>query len=275
MKISVLTPEEVARLLKAALDFLPEIVPALAIKVFCGVRNSELFSLTWDTVKSSTIRAEKTKTDKARSVSIIDPLRSWLPKERQAGYIFALKGLVKDRESVWLEAMDLLKEKAKIQLPQNVLRHTFGSYHYGKEKDASRTAFEMGNSPAIVRRYYADAVDDTDCAKFWLLGKSFVSEIETGHPILWPEAKLDRLLHAIVGNNKAEPRLKWSKQTPKVHASKYTIEDTVSDRAIFAFLVDPGDGSQGDVVSEQDWDEGALSTKRARVKLLQGLGFVT
>ncbi len=273
-KISILTPEEVAHLLKAALEILPEIVPALAIKLFCGIRNSELYPLTWNTIKPVTIRLEKTKTDKARSVSIPDPLRSWLPKEQKEGFIFSCKHLVKDRESVWLEAMDLLQEKARIQLPQNVLRHTFGSYHYAREKDAGKTAFEMGNSPAVVLRCYADAVDDLDCARFWLLTKPFVSRITTGRPICWPEAEVERILHAIAGQKKDDPGLGWSKQTPKAHASMYSVEETVSDRAIFAFLVDPGDGSQGDIVSVEEWEEGSLSTKRARLNLLRNFGFV-
>ena len=129
-----------------------------------------------ENVKAETIRIEKSKTDRARSVSIIDPLPAWFPSERK-GRIFDLKPAVKDREAVWLEAMDSIKAKAEVELPQNVFRHCFGSYHYAKERDAARTAFEMGNSPAIVRRHYADAVDSKEAEIFWILSTAVAENI--------------------------------------------------------------------------------------------------
>ena len=36
---------------------------------------------------------------------------------------------------------------AGVQLPMNVLRHTFGSYHYALHRNENLTAAEIGNSP--------------------------------------------------------------------------------------------------------------------------------
>jgi hypothetical protein len=54
-------------------------------------------------------------------------------------------------------------------MPMNILRHTFGSYHYALHRNENLTAAEMGNSPAIVFRHYR-AVDTPEAAKqFWNL----------------------------------------------------------------------------------------------------------
>jgi len=275
-RVSVLTPEDAARLLIATRDLIPELLPALAIKLFSGVRNEELYFLPWSAIKPSTIRVEKTKTDKARSVSLLGPISSWLPRQRPSGRIFDLKPLVVDREAVWLDAMKELRTAAKIQLPQNVLRHTFGSYHCGLEKDPNRTAFEIGNTPAVARRHYVDAVDNTDVAKFWLLNSDFLEPFDLNHPVVWPKTHVIKALKEIVAIDvpEAKQELQWSKTTPEPHKRKYTIEDTIHNRSIFAFLIDSGDGSPGEIVSDEDWEEGELSTARARVRLLRQMGYV-
>lgn len=169
-KISCLSVEEVARLLLAAKEHRPDILPALVVKIFAGVRNEELFFLTWGAFKARTIRIEKTKTDRARSTTVADVLREWITiPEDTSGLIFAVRPEVKDREAVWLEEIAAVEKSADVEIPQNGLRHSFGSYHYGQHKDEAKTAFEMGNSPAIVRAHYADAVDDDATELFWRL----------------------------------------------------------------------------------------------------------
>jgi hypothetical protein len=49
----------------------------------------------------------------------------------------------------------------------NVLRHTFGSYHYALHRNENLTAAEMGNSPAMVFRHYRAVVTPEAAAKFW------------------------------------------------------------------------------------------------------------
>ena len=166
-KISCLSVEQVAKLLLAAKER-PSILDPLAIKIFAGVRNEELFHLRWDAIKARTIRVEKTKTDRARSTTVADVLREWITiPEDTSGLIFSIRPEVKDREAVWLEEIAAVEKSAGVEIPQNGLRHTFGSYHYAQKKDAAAAAFEMGNSPAVVLSHYADAVDDDDAELFW------------------------------------------------------------------------------------------------------------
>ncbi len=76
---------------------------------------------------------------------------------------------VNDRQFAWIEAQRALQKLSGITIPQNALRHSFGTYHRQRGKDTARTAFEMGNSPAVVERNYADAVSDSEALAFWAL----------------------------------------------------------------------------------------------------------
>lgn len=53
--------------------------------------------------------------------------------------------------------------------PDNCLRHSFGSYHLSMWEEAGRTAFQMGNSEAVVRRAYARAVPKSEAKKWWAI----------------------------------------------------------------------------------------------------------
>jgi len=180
-KISCLSVEHVAKLFLAAKEHRPGILSPLAIKIFAGVRNEELFHLTWAAFKARTIRIERTKTDRARSSTVADVLREWITiPEDTSGLIFSIRPEVKDREAVWLEEIAAVEKAAGVDIPQNGLRHTFGSFHYAREKDAAETAFEMGNSPAVVRAHYADAVDDDDAELFWGLSPANAARLIKG-----------------------------------------------------------------------------------------------
>ncbi|HEY5704026.1 MAG TPA: hypothetical protein VIS96_00460 [Terrimicrobiaceae bacterium] len=51
----------------------------------------------------------------------------------------------------------------------NVLRHTFGSYHYALHRYENLIAAEMGNSPAMVFRHYRAVVAPEAATTFWSL----------------------------------------------------------------------------------------------------------
>lgn len=193
-KISCLTVEEVSRLLLTATMHRPDILSFLAIKIFAGPRNEELYPLTWGAFKPTTIRIEKTKTDRARSVSIADTLRQWIKiPEDTTSLILATRPEIKDREAVWLDAIAEVEKEAGVVIPQNGLRHTFGSFYYGKCKDAAETSHQMGNSPRMVRDHYADAVDDADADLFWSLtpatAKSLLKTGKTKNETLEPRRR--------------------------------------------------------------------------------------
>jgi hypothetical protein len=51
----------------------------------------------------------------------------------------------------------------------NVLRHTFGSYHYALHRNENLTAAEMGNSPTMVFRHYRAVGTPEAATRFWNL----------------------------------------------------------------------------------------------------------
>jgi hypothetical protein len=53
--------------------------------------------------------------------------------------------------------------------PHNALRHSFGSYSYGKSKSENLTAAEMGNSPAVVFKHYRALVKPEDVTAYWAI----------------------------------------------------------------------------------------------------------
>ena len=195
----IFTPIQTAKLLWAAHEHCPELVAGLAIKIFSGVRNTELYTLTWENIHLEKERdsqiivlAAFSKTGRKRAISIHPTLYQWLsprvcnPEDR----VFGMASHVKDRESVWLDAIKLSRKFAGIDpWPQNALRHGFGSYHYALYKNETLTASEVGDSTGVVRRHYIDAVRAKACGIFWSLTpanvEAFVtSDTETKEPIL-------------------------------------------------------------------------------------------
>lgn len=168
-KISCLSVEEVARLLLAAGEHRPGILAPLAIKVFAGLRNEELYFLTWAAFKARTIRIEKTKTDRARSTTVADVLREWVTiPEDTGGLIFSVRPEVKDREAVWLEEIAAVEKAAGVEIPQNGLRHTFGSYHYADKKDASETAYEWASESITDIAHGGTVTTNETAPHLWL-----------------------------------------------------------------------------------------------------------
>src|SRR5262245_62482195 len=64
--------------------------------------------------------------------------------------------------------MQRLRQKAKINYPQNSARHCFASYHIAFHCDAAQTAFMLGHrNPALLYRTYREFVPFEEAARFW------------------------------------------------------------------------------------------------------------
>ena len=49
----------------------------------------------------------------------------------------------------------------------NAPRHSFGSYRLAELQDAAKTAFEMGNSPSMIHRYYWKMTAPEDASRYF------------------------------------------------------------------------------------------------------------
>jgi site-specific recombinase XerD len=176
----IITPVQ-ARLLLNAAD--PEILPALAVKLFAGLRTSEVRRLDWCDITAShvIVRACNAKTRSRRVVDICECLSAWLAPFRQlSGALVSLsreewhKRIREAAERVNQTTptshgidLSITPQPAIGKLPSNFARHSFGTYHFALHQDEGRTAAAMGNTPAMVHRHYRALATKEDAWDFF------------------------------------------------------------------------------------------------------------
>jgi len=170
-EISALTPKEASKLLAACPD---AFLPGVCMKLFAGLRTSELLSLDWSEVSASeiVIRGAKAKTRQRRIVAISENLAAWLQPCRQpSGQVAPFL------QNRWHRSLETIAESTGLMLPPNVLRHSFGSYHFAQHRNENLTAAEMGNSPAMIFQHYRAVVTPEAAARFWSLSPTLISKV--------------------------------------------------------------------------------------------------
>ncbi len=162
---AIFTPKELADLLDAAT---PDTLPALVIGAFAGLRHAEIFRLDWKEVNLSRsfieVTARKAKTAQRRLVTMQPNLREWLtPFAGHTGQVCPFT------ESQWRNKIEAIRERAGLaSWPANGLRHSFGSYHLAKFKNANALALEMGHTTTKeIFAHYRELVQPEDAEKYW------------------------------------------------------------------------------------------------------------
>lgn len=160
----IVTPSQAGAMLSAA-D--PTILASLAIKLFAGLRSSEVRSLDWQDITRSHIivRAGNAKTRSRRAVDITDNLALWLAPLRQPrGPVVTLS------EELWHKRIRQAAEAAGMERPpHNFARHSFGTYHYALHQDEAKTAAALGNTPALVHRHYRALATSVEAGEFFAI----------------------------------------------------------------------------------------------------------
>lgn len=160
-EVGILTPEDMAKLLKAASD---RLVPLLAIGGFAGLRTSEILRLDWEEIDFSEshieIKSGKSKTAQRRLAPLLPNLTAWLaPYRGRTGPVFPTNEVETERRE--------LAKTLEIPWPNNALRHSFGSYRMAITDDAQKVAVEMGNSPSMIFRNYRKVVTRSEAGKWF------------------------------------------------------------------------------------------------------------
>ena len=175
-----------ARFLLNKLDTSFQIEPAgfVLLSIFAGVRPMEFrkritqdgkrktVMLYWEDLLDDSIRisSELSKTGTPRLIPINPTLKKWLEwlQEKNGG---KLKGPVVNGRFNFTWA-DWKNEHAS-ELPwsaKDILRHSYGTYRVSQAKEVGKIALEMGNSEAVVKKHYWDALRSSkEAAKFWSL----------------------------------------------------------------------------------------------------------
>lgn len=146
------------------------LVPYFALATFAGIRlsvtNGELRKLHDLADKSRVIdeqigvirmTPELTKTNGLRQITIQPNLAAWLRRYPVADWPIIAENMP--------DHVSLVRKRFK--LPNDVLRHTFVSFHAAKFKSLGATALEAGNSEAIIKRHYLNMVSAAEAESFW------------------------------------------------------------------------------------------------------------
>ncbi len=162
----IFTVNEAAQLLAAAqMHAKLELVPYVAIGLFAGLRASELDALAWKEVNLAErmieVTAIKAKTRKRRILDISANLAAWLSPYAGAEGAIA--------PCCWRERLQKLSKLASLERwPQNVLRHSFASYHLAKHKNAALTALQLGHADTtMLFAHYRELVKPAAAERYW------------------------------------------------------------------------------------------------------------
>jgi len=192
--ISILSPDEVKRLLTAAIRYHDGVtVAGVAIALFAGLRPSELLDLQAGDINGERIRVTGGKMRRKinRIVQIPPNLAAWLKK-------YPFRGL----PGGWNYKMKRLKAATNARSwVQDILRHTSISYQAERDKNEGLTAFNNGTSKQMMDSHYRNVIDNPAAIKaYWALTHSTLPKnIEVALPaddkVTWPtRAKLTKLV---------------------------------------------------------------------------------
>ena len=163
---TILTPEQVRKLLDTALRESPSLTSYIALGVFAGLRPlSELVWVKWEDIDfpEKKIFVISRKTGRARPVPISDNLAAWLsltPKEKRTGLAAPFS------RRAWRQ----IQKSAEVHVGHDVLRHTRCSYRLALLRDPGIVAAEGGHQLAVLQRHYANLrLTNADVQAFWAI----------------------------------------------------------------------------------------------------------
>jgi hypothetical protein len=189
-EVAIYSPEEIRKIMNAAVKKYPELVPAIAFMTFAGIRpdqeDGEIVKLDWSHVlhndrhdKRIELPGSITKTGRLRTVKIRPVLLSWIQwhikrieqempkgtkKESLAGLVSPEKGTIlrtKIRE---------IFQEAGVHRIQDGLRHSFASY-LAPIDGLNIVETELGHQGGreILNRHYRTDVRKPVANKFWAM----------------------------------------------------------------------------------------------------------
>jgi len=170
---TILSVDEVKRLMAATLfsdrdPRLPQCRAYLAIGIFSGLRPDEIARLDWRHVDLATgtirVKAGNAKDRDRRIVDLAPNLVAWLaPLAKAAGRVLPIR-----IEQARAAARGVL---GLAEWPQDVMRHTFASYHFGQHRNEAATKHQMGHRDdgRIFYNHYCVPVARAESNRFWAI----------------------------------------------------------------------------------------------------------
>ena len=164
-QITVLKPEQAKKLLNGIHG---RDRAYFALSLFSGLRANELDRLVWDDLKLERgfieVLGENAKSGSRRLIKIQSNLLAWLKPLVQSAEEPIFRG---DKYELMCRACAACGLE---EWPQNVCRHSFGSYHLAHFRDMNETAMQMGHtSTSMLFRHYREVVTVEDAARYWAI----------------------------------------------------------------------------------------------------------
>ncbi len=173
LKIGIISVNEWETLLHHFHTQHPELLPALVLAGFCGLRRAEVHGQIWADIsferKNLRVTVAKRGTPARRMVPICDTALAWLLlcKDR-VGFIcptIEFRGNVKP--SLAIDGIRRIVRDADLpKLPENCFRHSYISHAVAATGDIPRVSLNAGNSPKEINRHYRELVTEED-GKAW------------------------------------------------------------------------------------------------------------
>ena len=166
----VLSVEECRKVLNFCREKHFEILPLLALNLFCGIRPSETRRLSsskgrdgnFDWEDNEVIfQAKKTKTKMRRFVEMSDNCLAWLGVQE-------LNLPIVNANHKWDTFLrDARKALGYKTWPHDCIRHSFCSYGLRHVENAGKVALQAGNTEKVLFDHYLKLVSKADAEKFW------------------------------------------------------------------------------------------------------------
>lgn len=154
------TPKDTAEIFKVASKDRPELLPALALVFFAGLRPSEVLAVNLDDVdlKGRHLRVNSGKTG-MRLAHLSKPACAWIASQpRRKGPVWV------GSRRAYHEALREVMTTAGVAVIHDGGRHSFISYRTAATRNPALVADECGNSVQIIRKHYREIVSP-DLAK--------------------------------------------------------------------------------------------------------------
>lgn len=155
-----------------------DIMPALCIQAFAGLRTAEVERLQWENIRLEDrvieVNAAASKNNVRRPVHIEDNLAEWLMQYRQRSGLVAPTCYLRCLGSL---RMIMQEQDKPIEMPHNCLRHSFGTYYCARTGSTHTTADQMGNSPAVVKSHYRAVASKRDAEKWFAITPASIDAV--------------------------------------------------------------------------------------------------
>jgi integrase len=166
-KVEVFSVDDITKLLCAAAEGQPELVPMIALGAFTGVRIAELHRLEYQDINFSTgfveVAGFKAKSRSHRKIPIQPNLLEWLiPYSGQSGLIWT------STKTVFQHRIAKLCRDTGVTRRKNGLRHSYATYHINLWEDENKLSIEMGHrSGNMIFAHYKGEATKQDAERYF------------------------------------------------------------------------------------------------------------